>query len=440
MDAALVLSARLGPLGPRVEGLVRSHRELWASLPETPPPAGRVYGRREKRDCERDLSEALDRLSEAWRETSSGPRADPAADAARLEALAERVRPGLLSVAARAGLAVSAVYDARMVDATRSFVTEARDFDPGLDIGWVYQALRNVWIMNTLQSYLGVEVGLTGPVFAYSLVYPYLDNLLDDASLPAAAKVATLSRLRGWLEDGTGRPEGRREECLRGLVARVEQAFPRPEYPGVYRSMLAIFNAQVRSLRQQAAAASPPEDEVLAISFEKGGTSVLADGYLVAGRLSPRQEDFCFALGAVLQLNDDLQDVAEDARKGHTTLFWRPGPSAPRDGAACRFLRFAEAALRRTLDGGVPRERDLREVILRACRLMTLEAAGARPGNFSRHLARRFEAEFPVRFRWLRKLRRTLGPRFAAGGRTIADLDPVTAVVRSVSARAFSLD
>src|SRR4030067_480163 len=49
--------------------------------------------------------------------------------------------------------------------------------------------------------------------------------------------------------------------------------------------------------------------------------SVLANGYLVAGRLDPADEDFCFGFGTFLQLADDLQDVAEDADCGHRTLF-----------------------------------------------------------------------------------------------------------------------
>ena len=42
------------------------------------------------------------------------------------------------------------------------------------------QAMRNVWIMNISQVLLNVEVKFTNAIFAYSMLYPYTDNILDD--------------------------------------------------------------------------------------------------------------------------------------------------------------------------------------------------------------------------------------------------------------------
>ena len=50
---------------------------------------------------------------------------------------------------------------------------------------------------------------------------------------------------------------------------------------------------------------------------------MLADGYLVAGKLRMQQEFFLFGYGAYLQLLDDIQDAPEDRIAGLQTIFSR---------------------------------------------------------------------------------------------------------------------
>jgi len=175
--------------------------------------------------------------------------------------------------------------------------------------------------MNSLQFDLGLDVEPTEAVFAYSMVYPYLDNVLDDDRAAESVKLDLVAKLKDWLE-GSDRPAVDPGEMkLRALVGLMERRLPRSAFPGVYRALLAIYNAQVKSLLQQRPGTDASPDDILAISLEKGGTSVLADGYLVAGALSPVDEEFCFGFGTFLQFADDLQDIAEDSRRGHRTLF-----------------------------------------------------------------------------------------------------------------------
>ena len=63
------------------------------------------------------------------------------------------------------------------------------------------------------------------------------------------------------------------------------------------------------------------ESGIKDICFEKGGASVLADGYLVAGRLTTEQERALFGYGVYLQLLDDIQDVNEDTESNTRTIF-----------------------------------------------------------------------------------------------------------------------
>jgi len=443
IDPASCLSAELGPMGPRVGELVRECRGIWEAAPADPPPLGKRFTGRETRAVERELSTFVGRVTERAN-GKQGP-ASPS-DPDKLEETIAALRPSGQRLLDLMELPLGSIYDERFVDSTRRFLAAARAFDPGLGLDSVYQALRNVWIMNTLQLEMGLEVEHTDAVFGYSMVYPYLDNLLDDNATPVHEKLATLAKLRAWLEGKPEEPGDTREEKLRALVAMVERRFPRAGHPGVYRSMLAIFNAQIRSLLQQRA--KPNEegpasagDNILAVSFEKGGTSVLADGYLVAGRLDPDQERFCFGFGAFLQLADDLQDVEEDARRGHMTVFSRAASRGEAlDLSLFKFLWFIAAVLERNPGRGRPGDAALRAVMLRACTLMALESAGKCRGRFSRRALRLCQASFPARFSYLRKLRLKIDGRFLDGRPTIAEADPVLAAFLSLSSRALVLD
>ncbi|MGC9354361.1 MAG: hypothetical protein ACP5D9_11010 [Mariniphaga sp.] len=71
---------------------------------------------------------------------------------------------------------------------SKDFFYKARKFGPELSPENIYQGMRNVWIMNGLQLMMGLPVEITPSVFAYSMIYPYSDNLLDDPTIPGAEK------------------------------------------------------------------------------------------------------------------------------------------------------------------------------------------------------------------------------------------------------------
>jgi hypothetical protein len=437
IDIGSFLSTRVGLLGARVERCVREHELVWWAAPAEPLPPGKRYARAEKKSVERELSNLIGRLSSEPARTSF---LDGSLDPARAEELAAELRPVFKRLLRLVDLPLEAVYDARFLDSTRRFLQAARDFDPGLSIDSAYQALRNVWIMNSLQFDLGLPVEHTDAVFAYSMVYPYLDNVLDDVGTTEAEKLALVAKLKAWLEGTERGADSPREQKLRDLVSIIERRYARPDFPDVYRSLLAIYNAQVKSLLQQRAAASPSPKDILAISLEKGGTSVLADGYLVAGRLEPADEDFCFGFGTFLQLADDLQDIAEDARCGHRTLFSRRTGRAPLDGQAVKLGRYLAAVLDRGRPGATASRSALCDAIGSGLSLMFLESVGKNPAYFSRSFVRRSKQSFPVRFSYLRKLRRRLGERLPPGPNRLSDLDPGLVALMALSSRAFALD
>jgi hypothetical protein len=436
-DLSSFLSTAVGPLGVRVDELVGDHALLWQNAPVGPLPPQKRVSRAEKRAVERELSDIVAKLSA---EPVRAAFLDGSLEASRLEEMAAGLRPGFKRFLRLIDLPLEAVYDARFIDSTRQFLKTARDFDPELSLASAYQALRNVWIMNSLQFDLGLPVEHTDAIFAYSMVYPYLDNMLDDARTAESGKLAFVTRLRRWLEGAAEAANSPREEKLLSLVRLIERRFPRPEFPGVYRSLLAIYNAQVKSLLQQRPEAAPSAEDILSISLEKGGTSVLADGYLVAGSLEPADEEFCFGFGTFLQLADDLQDIAEDSRCGHRTLFSGGSGRAPLDMTALRLESYLAAVLERARRKATPSRSALCDAIGSGLALMFRESVGKQPEYFRRAFVRGAKGAFPVRFSYLRKLRRRLKDKIPEGCDRLADLDPGLIALMALSSRAFALD
>ncbi|NLG27821.1 MAG: hypothetical protein GX557_07900 [Chloroflexi bacterium] len=304
------------PLAERVSELTERLRLLWWDCPTDAFP-----------DCAvpdlaaRDLREAA--LERLIAQASS-------ATAARVTNAEERLALQQQSMAAFAAFAHEALgfeaaqlatLERGFMPALAAFAEAARRFDPTLSGADIFQAGRNVSILNSLQLMLGLPVALTPSITAYSLLYPYTDNYLDDPAIPATTKVAFNGRLRRRLQGEALQPANAHEQAVWALVAMIEGQYPRDACPAVYASLLAIQRAQERSVALLREPVSPYEVDVLGITLEKGGASVLADGYLVAGTLSPAQEELLFGWGAFLQLADDLQDVNSDAHDGLATVF-----------------------------------------------------------------------------------------------------------------------
>ncbi|HSL82882.1 MAG TPA: hypothetical protein VLF66_08905, partial [Thermoanaerobaculia bacterium] len=265
---------------------------------------------------------------------------------------------------------------------------------------------RNVWILNGLQVLLGRAVAVTPSVFAYSMLYPLTDNFLDDPAVAPAAKAAFNRRLGRRLAGELPEARDRREEAVFALVGEIEGEFPRELHPRVFAGLLAIHRGQVRSLGQQAPGAGGGEADLLRVSCEKGGTSVLADGFLAAGDLTAEEDEFLFGYGVALQLLDDLQDAAEDRVAGHRTLFSTAAGRRPLDDLTSRLARFTRRVLE-PADGFDAPGWDVVAGLMRGnCPLLLLQAVADQRGLFSRAYVRRLERYFPVRFGALPRLRR----------------------------------
>ena len=79
-------------------------------------------------------------------------------------------------------------------------VRQARRFDPAVNLTDVLQASRNAWTACGLQMLFGREMRLTPSIFAYSMLYPYSDNYLDDPAIAGAEKRGFSARFGQRLE------------------------------------------------------------------------------------------------------------------------------------------------------------------------------------------------------------------------------------------------
>ncbi len=289
-------------------------------------------------------------------------------------------------------------------DVADDFVRRSRAFDPAISLEDIHQALRNIWIVNSIQSYLGERVRLTDGSFAYSLLYPYTDNFLDDPCVRSQHKRAMV----GWLDArlrGATRPRAMRHLAGHArLIALIEKEFDRALYPEVYESLLAIHRAQILSLEMQGRG-DGDAGRMLDISVLKGGTSVLADGYLAGGTLTPRQGRFLFGYGVGLQLIDDLQDISPDLGHGARTLFSSERRQARLEGMTNRLIRFVGFLLEKE-----ERRKGwaLARLVHHSCFWLIVEGVARNRPRFSPGYCARLERCSPVRFSWMIRFRERL--------------------------------
>ena len=250
-----------------------------------------------------------------------------------------------------------------LVQEAARFARSARRFDPAIAVDDIYQASRNVWTMFALQHLMGAPVALTPSVLAYGLLYPYTDNYLDDPAIAKAATMAFIGRLGRCLCGEEVPAANEREQRIFDLVAMIDSQYPHGQYPQVRASLCAIHNAQIKGMQLLGGGGAPFAADVLGITLEKGGASVLTDGYLVAGDVSNEQAAFLFGWGALMQLVDDMQDVAQDGRDGAMSLYtltagnvaggprraspWAHPVHWPLDALANRSFHFAFAVMDR---------------------------------------------------------------------------------------------
>ena len=408
-------SIRAATLADEVQSLTEHFRQLWWQSQRSLPDLGPAYDARTQASKEREFNRLIDGLVVELKHLSPEP--------GTRQALQNRLRAHGVSLARDAlrleDRHLDFIEHCGLLDATQEFARMARGFDPEISGEDIYQAGRNVMTMNFLQLLMGLPVKVTPSVFAYSMLYPYTDNYLDDPAMSVKTKRAFNERFEARLGGGAPVLVNRHEEMIGNLVGMIEGEFERSKHPLVWESLLAIHAAQVRSLRLVAPGASPFEQDVVGITFEKGGTSVLADGYLVAGWLSQEEAAFCYGYGCFTQLMDDLEDVQSDQKEGRLTIYAQTAGRWPLDLITNQTIHFGRNLNHLISAFDSPACQPFKELIERSLDPVMIDIIGRAERYYSREYVREVERHTPFRFAATRKVRQKLERKRVSLGRLV---------------------
>jgi len=288
------------------------------------------------------------------------------------------------------------------------FFRQARDFDPFLSFESIFQASRNVWTCNYLQTLLGLPVALSPSVFAYSMLYPVSDNFLDDPRRNMKDKLVFNDHFSAWLKGDEAAPSCWDEEDVRDLVKMIEIQYARGNYPRVYDSLLAIHKAQIKSLKMSKTSRRMEEREITAMTFEKGGTSVLADGFLAAGDLSQEEMELIFNYGAFAQLMDDQEDILDDLQAGSCTLFTNALKRRNTEFLMDKVFQFSHLVLQGLNRFDHPKALPLKQMSMKGIDFLLIDAihrtAKCYPGRYLQSM----ETHYPFRFEYMKRMKKEI--------------------------------
>jgi hypothetical protein len=395
--------------GISVPNLIRdlntNYLNLWWSCQRSLPTFNVTFSAQEHIEREKKLEKLADGLVYELK------KAPLQAEERRVwaEQLRPRIQPGLETFARDAlnlqEHHLAFIESSGMIEASLEFAHMARRFNPDISAEDIYQAGRNVMTANFIQVLLGLPVEVTPSIFAYSMLYPYTDNYLDDPAISRTTKLAFNHRFQHRLMGEEVHPANPTEAAISELVGMIEGQWDRTRYPEVYQSLLAIHAAQARSLGLVAPGASPFELDVLGISFEKGGASVLADGYLVAGWMLPAQASFMYGYGAFTQLMDDLEDIEPDLKEGRMSVFSQTANHWPLDGLTNCLFHFGRAIFNDLSAFPTPGAAALEDLIEHSIDPVLIDIASRAGKYYSKDYLRDLEKHLPFRFAHLKKLR-----------------------------------
>ncbi len=316
-------------------------RQSWWECRSSLPVFHRTFSRQEQLSNEKYIDSMVIGLIQECRNAPIS--------AVEKEEWKQRLAPGLKQFAMKIfnleQAHIDLIQTSGILEAMEDFCRKAREFDPQICVDDIYQAGRNIVTANLIQLLLGLPVRVTPSLFAYSMLYPYSDNYLDNQAIPDGTKMNFNRRFLQRLQGEKISMANAHEEAIAKLITMIEDEWDRELFPQVYDSLFAIYHAQAKSLNLVERGLSPFERDILGISFLKGGTSVLADGYLAAGSLSMDQAKALFGFGTFTQLMDDAEDIEDDIEDQRASLFTVTSRKWQLDGLYNRFCHYGKRVM-----------------------------------------------------------------------------------------------
>jgi hypothetical protein len=396
------------PVSETVKNLVNEFKDRWWSCDTQLPDLGNAYTVRQQLIKEKEMEAHLGALFNELRKPPPPPD--------EVEAVQDYMIELFINIA-KASLGLEDrhfdyLLSKGLREVTAEFTRMARRFDPLIKDEDIYQAYRNSSSMHLMQLLLSLPVEVTPSIFGFSMLYPYTDNYLDDPGVPPEDKKGFNTRFRLRIQGEDPEPANSHEEIVWRLIDTIEEQYDRKSYPHIFESLLAIQDAQIKSVELLRNHSSPYEIDVMGTTFEKGGTAALADGFLVAGQLTPEQQEFVFFYGVYTQLVDDLEDLHDDRSRGINTIFSQTASRWSLDGVTSRMFNFGRQALQAMDRFEGADVEPLREMMGICFTPMLIDSASTAGRFYSRPYLRKLQTHFPFRFAFLKKQRK----RFAKQG------------------------
>lgn len=382
------------------QAFIDYYTELWENCPTDIPNIGDEVSYDEKKHRESiliDFGKQLKQSSQDLKSSIKSQTQDP-------KKFGELIGRFLINTFQFSKEEARVISQSDFNNVTQQFTQMAKNFDPEISLEDIFQASRNLWIVNSLQLMMQKPVELTNACFAYSMLYPYTDNYLDDPEILPSEKQSFSKRFRLRLLGEKVIPANKHEKTIFDLVSMIETDWDRSSYPKVFESLVAIHDAQTDSLKLLHNSTTH-SDELLKICIEKGGTSVLADGYLICGELTPEEEDFCYGFGVLLQFVDDIQDLKEDLNGQLETFFTASIKNKTLDNVTNKAIHFTNSVLEKlncfenqTIDA-------MKGLMQKSVVFMTLEAIALNQHFYSKDYVKAMEkyASFSFEFVNLRR-------------------------------------
>lgn len=389
-----------------LQNYTERYSEIWETSSILLPQFSKSYSRSEKIHKEQILDQFLKTIKSFRKERISRKARMEFDERLFFENTREFLRNGLDFTSSQLEL----MFSEELIEVTKMFVRQARTFDLELTFHDIFQACRNLWIMNGLQIIMAIPMQVTPSIFAYSLLYPYTDNLIDDPEISGYEKLIFSDRFRYRLSGQRLKPMNRTENAIYSLVEMIENQYSRTEFPEVFESLLDIHDAQTNSMKLILDSDTLSDREILKICITKGGASVLADGFLVAGKLTAEQKYFLFGYGAYLQLLDDIQDLKDDHLAGLMTVFSKPAFQSPLDDKLNMTYSFGEDVMK-SLEYFDGQHIELfRSLMRKSMDLFIIEAIAQNPEAYSQKYITEFEKYSPFHFSHIQKRKEQFTP------------------------------
>lgn len=306
---------------------------------------------------------------------------------------------------------ISSSFSDNLLPITSKFIKDSKDFDKDIKLCDVFQALRNVWIVNLIQWIVNDSVSYSNSIFAYSMLYPYTDNFLDDPNISKSRKKEINDAFNKILyctpNDLT---QDNYVQGFSNLISMIRVEHPIYEYPDVSHSLISIHNAQCKATSVQSDSFPPYSSDILSVSIDKGGTSVLADAYIIYGTVSETLCKFAYGYGVLLQFCDDLQDTLKDSETNSMTIFSQLHSKWDLDIITNKLFNYIDEVL--SYNSDFISNSSINPFVKKNIEFLILEAIAQNNKDYSKEYIKKITPYFPFRLRYLKKLYKKLSKKY----------------------------